>query len=123
MFSQRLRQCARRPSPWVGLPIACVLLFGAPAQAAEMADPTRPAGRAPVKQQVVAPADLNLSAILVREDTRRARINGQWVAVGSMVGGVKVIGIQPEYVRILRDGRSETLRLVASGSMKKQVGQ
>ena len=57
---------------------------------------------------------LRLHSILYSPARRRAIINGRLLAVGDRIAGAKLIAIERERVRLLRDGAKIVLKLGAS---------
>lgn len=89
----------------------CAVAASAAAQAEGYRDPTRPpvaSGRAVAAR---APAGLQFGGVVIGGDRRVALLNGRAVQAGDEVGGVKVIEVLPDGVRVSRAGRIEVLRL------------
>lgn len=92
---------------------ATALLAASLAGATPLPDPTRPAD-APVARarSAAAPAGPVLQSTLVSPTRRTAVIDGRVVGVGDEVHGGTVIEIQPYEVRIHKNGRDASLRLL-----------
>jgi hypothetical protein len=85
--------------------------------AAELRDPTLPGNLPSAPAKVTPRGDivLNLSAIWVSPQARRAVINGVSVTVGhTLPDGSLVVKIQPSYVLIRQHGAQKKLSLIPS---------
>ena len=97
-----------------GAVLACLVLAAAvPATALADAyrDPTRPPA---VTGRVVAaagPPGLQFGGVIIADGRRVALLNGRAVQAGDEVGGVTVIDVLPDGVRVSRAGRIEVLHL------------
>lgn len=92
------------------------LLWVAPAlaQATALPDPTRPADvtLSSPRSGSVSTSGPVLQSTLISPARRTAMIDGRTVAVGDRVHGATVIDIQPYEVRINKNGRDTSLRLL-----------
>lgn len=92
--------------PWL------VLALTGAAVAETLHDPTRPpAALAAPRASGATAAPLRLSVIISASQRRLARINRQWVGEGDLVAGAEVVRIEPDYVRLRRQGTLFDLRL------------
>lgn len=83
---------------------------------AELRDPTQPLLQS-TEPSIVAPSDtpLSLTAIMMRDDTHYAIINGKMVKVGDRLDDdSQVVGIRPGCAVIRKTGKNQTLFLVPS---------
>ncbi len=88
---------------------------------AQLDDPTRPPGHqlaTPGGKKKVASDRFWLTAVRISGSQRLAEINDELLEVGDSVNGAKVLAIYPAAVKLQRNGRSFTLRLVTR--MKKK---
>lgn len=98
--------------------LLCAWLFaccagGALAQAAVLADPTRPPNAAAEAEgEAAAPSGPQLQSVLISPTRRVAVISGQAVALGGKYGEATVASITESAVLLRYAGRSETLRLI-----------
>lgn len=91
------------------------LLLTASVQAAALSDPTRPMDFAPSGGAAVArvaPAGPSLESTFVSATRKSAIISGKSVKVGDSYDGARITDITPYEVRMTRDGRESTLRLM-----------
>lgn len=104
--------------------VLCVALLAGvvpAAQAARLADPTRPAGYALGRgRHHVHRPRWDLSQTLIAPDRRLAIINGRTVTEGARVDGAVVVAIRPSAVKLRRKGRTFSIKLLA-GSVKRPV--
>jgi MSHA biogenesis protein MshK len=101
----------RRLGQVVSVVVAAAL--SAPAVAAAFSDPTQPMDfDPPARTAREAPAGPVLQSTLVSPHRRFAVISGKRVRVGDRVNGAVVTDIFPYEVRMTRDGRETTLRLL-----------
>lgn len=113
--------------------LLCVLLLAGVAPCAVLAeaqgglnahepalrDPTRPPDLRPARAPASkADSRLRLSSTLVSGERRTAIINGRIVAVGDRIQGARLLSIEPGRVRLRRQGREITLRLLAQNVKK-----
>ncbi len=97
------------------LPILLLTVFLTPVTVmAQLDDPTRPpgyslytpGGKKKISQRFV------LTAIRISDSHRTAEINDRLVEEGSRVNGARVIAISPTAVKLEKEGRVISLRLV-----------
>jgi hypothetical protein len=84
------------------------LTFHLHAQAAELADPTRPMGAA---AKVVESSPLKLEGIVHSATRDIAIVNGRLVKAGEWIGDARIEAIARDSVRYTRAGRSHVLAL------------
>lgn len=87
-----------------------------PMQPPEYREQPEKPGKAPAPQ-----VHYTLTSTVISPDRRFAVINGQRVTVGEVVGGARVLEIQPSWVRLRQGGRIRTVRLVPY-SVKRPAG-
>lgn len=94
--------------------LLAVLMPADRGNAASLPDPTRPPQRfiAPVASGSVEPKSWQLGSILIAPQRRVAVINGRPLSVGDRVGGAKVIGIEPDRVRLRQGSKEFVLNLL-----------
>jgi MSHA biogenesis protein MshK len=84
-------------------------------QAADLADPTRPASMplatTPAAVSSAAVGTLKLEAIVHSNERRLAIVNGKLLRVGERLGDVRIEAISNDAVHYSRAGRSHTLQL------------
>ncbi|MGM0593666.1 MAG: hypothetical protein ACQETD_03930 [Pseudomonadota bacterium] len=112
------------PTTWRRLIVLLSLLAPllATAETQPLADPMRPPQPTPATNaaKAKAPQHYHLSSILIAAERRSAIINGRRVAVGEVVDGARVLGIQGKQVTLSIAGRHKTLSLLPL-SIKKPV--
>lgn len=95
--------------------LGVVLLAGAlcgPAAHADLTDPTRPPDYQPPANSATAAQPWVLTSTLISPSRRLAVINGRVYAPGDVVGGARIMAIEPYAVRLSKAGRTFTLRLL-----------
>lgn len=91
--------------------LACAVAASAAARADGYRDPTRPPVASGRAVAATAPAGLQFGGVIINGDRRVALLNGRAVQAGDEVGGVRVIEVLSDGVRVSRAGRIEVLRL------------
>lgn len=99
----------------------CMLaLLAGPAAAEQLTDPTRPpVASSPQPAARPAAGRLVLQSVIYGADRRLALINGHWVGEGELIGGARVVSIEPVRVRLRRNGRMINISMTTS-SVRKQ---
>src|SRR5688572_28356741 len=97
---------ARRTS----LSLTALLAIGAVTHAETLRDPTRPVTAREVTQN--ADNGLQLEAIMGSGARRLAIVNGKIVREGDRIGAALIEEIGSDSIRYIRNGRSETARIV-----------
>lgn len=97
--------------------LLCALFFAccagpALAQAASLADPTRPPNAVSGAGDAATPSGPQLQSVLISPTRRIAVISGQTVTLGGRYGEATVASITESAVLLRYAGRSETLRLI-----------
>ena len=109
------------PVFFVGL--SCLFVVSISSASAQYDDPMRPPGYRlikPGKTPVALKRRYTLSFIQYSSLRRSAIINDRLVGVGSRVGGAKVIAINPSSVKLKKNGKVFTVKLL-SKNIKKSV--
>ncbi|MDE2088564.1 MAG: general secretion pathway protein GspB [Gammaproteobacteria bacterium] len=95
--------------------LSVMLLAGAlcgPAARADLTDPTRPPDYQLPANTATAAQPWVLTSTLISPSRRLAVINGRVYAAGDVVGGAKIMAIEPYAVLLSRAGRTFTIRLL-----------
>ncbi len=88
---------------------------------AQLDDPTRPPGYRlilPGGQKVAGKISFSLSSVRISATRRSAIVNDRSVEPGDTVNGAKVVAIYPSTVKLKKQGKVFTIRLVSSISKK-----
>lgn len=103
--------------------LAACMLFSSQLMA-QLDDPTRPPGyRLSIPGGVKSREQtFSLSSVYISAARRAAVINGKTVKKGSIINGARVIAIEPSEVKLKRDGKVISVRLL-SGSISKKVSR
>jgi len=118
------------------IPLVCCLAGGQagafaqstqPAQAAQLADPTRPPADilAPAADAAgtAASATHQLQSIMIKQGGRpAAMINGTVVQLGGQIGAAKLVQVGEDFVVLLGPEGRETLRLMPDATKQPKVG-
>ena len=95
--------------------------FASMAAQAQLDDPTRPPGYRlvlPGGQKAVGSIGFSLSSVRISPTRRSAIVNDRSVETGDTVNGAKVVAIYPSTVKLSKQGKVFTIRLVSSISKK-----
>ena len=95
----------------LGVMLLAGVLCG-PAAHADLTDPTRPPDYQLPANTATAAQPWVLTSTLISPSRRLAVINGRVYAAGGVVGGAKIIAIEPYAVRLSKAGRTFTLSLL-----------
>ena len=91
---------------------------------AQLDDPTRPPGYRlvlPGGQKASTKSHYLLSSVRISKMRRTAVVNDRSVETGDVVNGAKVIAIYPSSVKLSKQGKAFTIRLLSQVIKKTQV--
>ena len=97
------------------------ILFFTPTTHAQLDDPTRPPGYRlvlPGGKKAATAIRFSLSSVRISSTRRTAVINDRMVEVGNKVNGAKVLGIYPSSVKLKKQNKIFTVRLLSRISKK-----
>ena len=107
-------------SSLVILPMFLLTLVAAQAQ---LDDPTRPPGHRlvlPSGERAATGIRFSLSSVRISSSRRSAIVNDRSVETGDVINGAKVVAIYPAAVKLKKQGKVFTVRLVST-SIKKTI--
>ena len=91
---------------------------------AQLDDPTRPPGHRlvlPGGEQAAAGMRFSLSSVRISSIRRSAIINDRSVETGDVINGAKVVAIYPAAVKLKKQGKIFTVRLVSNSIKKTRI--
>lgn len=83
---------------------------------AQLDDPTRPPGHRlvlPGGKKAVTTVRYSLSSVRISSTRRSAVVNDRSVEAGDLINGAKVVAIYPSSVKLKKQGKTFTVRLVS----------
>mgnify|MGYP007065670799 CR=1 FL=1 len=104
--------------------IMMAFLMGSNNVLAQLDDPTRPPGYRlvlPGGKKASTKTYYSLSSVRISKMRRSAVINDRTVEAGDMVNGAKVIAIYPSSVKLSKQGKNFTIRLLSQVVKKTRV--
>ncbi|MCW8900471.1 MAG: general secretion pathway protein GspB [Gammaproteobacteria bacterium] len=104
----------------LGLSLCCMPVF----VQAQLDDPTRPPGHRlvlPGGKKAATATRFSLTSVRISKARRSAIVNERSVESGDMVNGAQVVAIYPSSVKLKKQGKIFTVRLLSQDVMKTKI--
>lgn len=105
------------------LTLVCLLGSGSISAMAQLDDPMRPPGHrlfVPGQKNSSTSVRYTVSMVQISSLRRTAIVNNRLVEVGDVVRGAKILGIYPSSVKLRKQGKTFTVKLLSRGIKKRQ---